>query len=287
MDLYYNMKAIAAPLIRVSGARFEGPLGMNQLDEAAAAFAAARAGRPHWPGVATGLRPSTLAEGYRLQEAIHTRIATQGIRRLGYKIGSTSPLNQRPWGLTEPVYAGIFTDTRFATLAEALASPLLHPSLECEVAFQLRRDINGADPTLSTAMIRDAIAACHIACEIIDGRYQAPMEIGVPTLLADDFFQAGFVLGAAHPDWRSMDFGALEGAIDIDGVRTSGKAADTLDALSAMLWLARKLAENGRTLHAGEIVLTGSFTKPVPIRLPARSVTLTITGFAPLVLSER
>lgn len=256
---------------------------MSDLDDAVSAFVAARAARPHWPGVPPALRPTTITDGYRLQQAIHARLASQGIRRVGYKIGSTSPVNQRPWGLTEPVYAGIFTDTRSETLAAALARPLLHPSLECEVAMRLAHDIDGADPALSTTTIRHAIGACHIACEIIDGRYDAPMEIGVPTLLADDFFQAGFVLGAAHPDGRALDFGALEGGMEIDGARSTGNAADTLDALSALLWLARKLAESGITLRAGEIVLTGSFTRPVPLRPTARAVTLTISGFAPLV----
>jgi 2-keto-4-pentenoate hydratase len=257
---------------------------MTELDNAVSSFITARAVRPHWPGVPIALRPATLAEGYHLQQAIHSGLAAQNIQRLGYKIGSTSAANQRPWGLQEPVYAGIFTDTCAGALRQALARPLLHPSLECEVAFQLGRDIDGADPALSAAMIVDAIAACHIACEIIDGRYDAPSTIGVPTLLADDFFHAGYVLGAAHPGWRALDFGTLEGAIEIDGARTSGNAADTLDAVAAMLWLARKLAESGTRLVEGEVVLTGSFTKPVPITLPARAVTLTISGFTPLTL---
>lgn len=257
---------------------------MERHDEAVSAFVAARAARPHWPGVPLPLRPESISDGYQLQQLIHARLAEQGVRRLGYKIGSTSAANQRPWGLQEPVYAGIFSDTRADTLAAALARKLLHPSLECEVAVVLGSDVDGADPALSTGSIANAIAACHIACEIIDGRYDAPMSIGVPTLLADDFFQAGFVLGAANPDWRALEFGSLEGAIEIDGARTSGNAADTMDALSALLWLARKLAQHGRALRAGDIVLTGSFTRPVPIALPARSVRLTITGFEPLVL---
>ena len=108
-----------------------------------------------------------------------------------------------------------------------------------------------------------------------------------PTLLADDFFHAGFVLGAANPGWRALPFGTLDGAIEIDGARISGNTADTLDPLTAIRWLARKLAESGTRLRAGEIVLTGSFTLPVPIALPVRSVTLTITGFEPLALSPR
>jgi 2-keto-4-pentenoate hydratase len=257
---------------------------VNCLDDAASTFIAARASRPHWPGIPTDQRPTTIAEGYQLQQAIHAHLPTHGVRRVGYKIGSTSAANQRPWGLQEPVYAGIFTDTRADTLAAALARPLLHPSLECEVAVELAHDIDGADPALSIATVIDAIAACYIACEIIDGRYEAPLSIGVPTLLADDFFHAGFVLGPANANWRELDYGSLDGAIEIDGVRTSGNAADTLDALSAMLWLVRKLAESGTKLSAGEIVLTGSFTRPVPIALPVRSVMLTITGFEPLTL---
>lgn len=256
----------------------------NNIADAAAAFVTARASRPHWPGVATALCPTTITEAYQLQQAIHARLATEGVQRIGYKIGSTSPANQRPWGLNEPVYAGIFTDTQSDTLATALSRPLLHPSLECEVALQLAHDIDGKDPALSPTAILDAVEACHIACEIIDGRYEAPMSLGVPTLLADDFFHAGFVLGPAVPDWRKLDYRTLEGSVEIDGARTSGSAADTLDAISAMLWLARKLAESGNRLRAGDIVLTGSFTRPVPIALPARAIALTITGFAPLSL---
>jgi 2-oxo-hept-3-ene-1,7-dioate hydratase len=81
-----------------------------------------------------------------------------------------------------------------------------------------------------------------------------------------------------------LDYRTLEGSIEINGTRVSGNAADTLDAISAMLWLARKLAESGTKLRAGDIVLTGSFTRPVPFALPARAVALTITGFAPLTL---
>jgi 2-keto-4-pentenoate hydratase len=237
----------------------------NNIADAAAAFVTARASRPHWPGVPAALCPTTITEAYQLQQAIHARLATEGVQRIGYKIGSTSPANQRPWGLNEPVYAGIFTDTQSNTLATALSRPLLHPAL-------------------SPAAILDAVEACHIACEIIDGRYEAPMSLGVPTLLADDFFHAGFVLGPAVPDWRKLDYRTLEGSIEIDGARTSGNAADTLDAISAMLWLGRKLAESGSRLRAGDIVLTGSFTRPVPITLPARAIALTITGFAPLSL---
>jgi 2-keto-4-pentenoate hydratase len=257
---------------------------MSNLEDAVAAFVAARTARPHWPGVPAHLRPETIVDAYELQQAIHTRLATRGIARLGYKIGSSSPASQRPFGLHEPVYAGIFDDTRADTLAAAFARKLVQPSLECEIAFQMRTDVDGIDPNLSIATIADAIGACHIACEIIDRRYNDPIDVGVPSLIADDFFHAGFVLGEINPDWRKLDLHTLDGAIDIDGARVTGNAADTLDALEATRWLAGKLAAVGGRLRAGEIILTGTFTQPTAIILPARAVTLSITGFRPLSL---
>jgi 2-keto-4-pentenoate hydratase len=257
---------------------------MNNIEDAVTHFIDARKARPRWPGVPEQARPATIEDAYRLQQAIHARLAVQGIARLGYKVGSTSAANQRPFGLTEPVYAGIFDDTRADTLVAALARPMLEPSLECEIAFQLRADIDGADPSLSTASIADAVGSCYIACEIIDRRYGDPLAVGVPSLLADDFFHAGYVLGPVNPGWRKLDLLTLEGVIEIDGVRETGNAADTLDALTSTLWLARKLAESGVRLRAGEVILTGTLPRPTPIALPARSVTLSIDGFEPLVL---
>jgi 2-keto-4-pentenoate hydratase len=71
---------------------------VNNVADAAAAFIDARASRPHWPGVPASLCPTTITEAYQVQQAIHARLATQGVKRIGYKIGSTSPANQRPWG---------------------------------------------------------------------------------------------------------------------------------------------------------------------------------------------
>jgi 2-keto-4-pentenoate hydratase len=257
---------------------------MNNLEEAVTAFVDARAARPGWPGVPQQVRPANLDDAYRLQAAIHARLAAQGVTRLGYKIGSSSAAAQRPFGLHEPVYGGIFDDTRFDTLAAAFARPMLQPSLECEIAFRLRADIDGADAALSATAIADAVGTCHLACEIIDRRYDDPDAVGVPSLLADDFFHAGFVLGAANPNWRALDLRVLGGAIEIDGTRETGNAADTLDALEATRWLARKLASVGTRLRAGEIILTGTLPRPTAIALPARAVTLSIDGFEPLVL---
>jgi 2-keto-4-pentenoate hydratase len=253
---------------------------MNQ--ESIQAFVQARGRRPGWRNIETRLRPATIEDSYRLQHAVHARLAAAGDAFVGWKVGSTSASGQRGFGLQEPVYAGLLASGRSTSLREALSRPLTRPSVECEIAVVLRRNIGGADPDLTVEAVKEAIGACYIACEIIDNRYGDPMAVGVPSLIADDFFQAGFVVGAEYPGWRTQDLGAAEGFIEIDGQRRTGSARDGLSAYDSLLWLAKALARNGLLLRAGEVVLTGTLVVPTPVALPARAVSIGITGFATL-----
>jgi 2-keto-4-pentenoate hydratase len=253
---------------------------MNQ--DSVQAFVEARGRRPCWQNIETRLRPVTIEDAYRLQHAVHARLAAAGDAFVGWKVGSTSASGQRGFGLREPVYAGLLASGRSASLREALSRPLTQPSVECEIAVALRRDIDGADPDLSVEAVKDAIGTCHIACEIIDNRYGDPMAVGVPSLIADDFFQVGFVVGAENADWRKQDLSAAEGFIEIDGQRRTGSARDVLSAFDSLLWLAKALARNGLSLRAHDVVLTGTLVVPTPVALPARVVSMGITGFATL-----
>lgn len=249
-----------------------------EMDASIEAFVAARRQRPVWPGIAVPLRPKTIEEAYRLQAAVHGRVGG----RVGYKVGSTSAAGQRVFGLEEPIYAGLFAADRSASLAEALARPLREPSLECEIAFVMEREVAAGET--SDAALLAAVGACHIACEIIDNRYGDPAATGVPALLADDFFQAGFVLGPANAGWREQDLREARAGLVIDGRRVEGAAGDVMDAYSSLAWLARKLAVSGEGLRAGDIVLTGSITVPTRVALPAREVRLEIDGFGAIGL---
>jgi 2-keto-4-pentenoate hydratase len=160
----------------------------------------------------------------------------------------------------------------------------MDPGLECEVAVRLSATLDARQTHLDPDTVRAAIGSCHLACEIIDFRYGDAMALGVPTLIADDFFHAGFVLGPPNPDWHRLDLADLSAAIEIDGNAIPGHSRDVLDPITSLQWLATALAREGRGLQAGEIVLTGTIVTPTRIRLPARSVALSISGFEPMLL---
>ena len=249
------------------------------------AIAEARTHRPRWHRWSDETRPTDVEAAYLLQQKIHDALEEAGIRRVGYKIASIAIEGQRALGLTEPAYAGMYDLTHMKTLREALALPLIAPSVECEIAFITSAELR-ADRDLSDAALCAAIGSAHLACEVVDNRYGKPLEVGIPTILTDDFFHSAFVLHTPRPDWQDVIGDDIPGTIEIDGKIVHGNTADALRPLEALRWLVQKLGSHGLTLGAGEIVLAGSLVKPTPVSLPATSVTIAAEGFGALTLAD-
>jgi len=108
--------------------------------------------------------------------------------------------------------------------------------------------------------VAHAVAAVMAGMEIVDDRYVDYKTLDTPTLIADDFFDAGCVLGAPVRDWRRLDIASLAGTTRINDAEVGrGRGADVMGhPFNALAWLATTLAKRGRSLRAGEFVFTGS-----------------------------
>ena len=98
------------------------------------------------------------------------------------------------------------------------------------------------------------------AIEIVADRYDDYGSLGTPTLIADDFFNAGIVLGGPVEDWRDLDLAALSGRMAVNGeVVGTGVGGDIMGhPLEALAWLANRWSVQGRGLPAGAFVTLGS-----------------------------
>ena len=98
------------------------------------------------------------------------------------------------------------------------------------------------------------------AIEIVDDRWVDYGAVDTPTLIADNFFHAGCVLGPAVERWQDLDLAAVEGVTLIDGAEMGrGHGADVMGhPFEALAWLANALAARGTGIPAGAVVLTGS-----------------------------
>lgn len=231
------------------------------MARAAALLCAARIERRRFDGLPETCRPADEAAAYAVQEALHDRLTAEGWGALaGHKIGCTTPVMQRFLSIARPCAGGVFAPTVQHERGVFRHADYLHVGVECEIAVRLAQDLPPEGAPYDRASVAAAVGACMAAIEVVDDRYTDYRSLDAPTLLADDFFNAGCVLGAPLEAWRELDLVALRGRMTINGVEVgTGTGGDILGhPLAALAWLANARAARGRYLEAGEFVLLGS-----------------------------
>ena len=213
----------------------------------------------------------TIEDGYAIQRAwVDAKIAG-GRKLIGRKIGLTSRAMQRSSNVEEPDYGALLDDMLFEGGTDIPVDRFIEPRVEVELAFILKSPLEGPDCTLFDVL--DATQWVTPALEIIDARIERVDRASGVTrkvfdTIADNAANAGIVLGgrAVKPD--AVDLRWVCALMYRNGViEESGVAAAVLNhPANGIAWLANKLAPHGQRLEAGEIVLGGSFTAPIPAR---------------------
>jgi 2-keto-4-pentenoate hydratase len=182
---------------------------------------------------------------------------------VGYKIGCTSKVMQDYLGIPHPCGGGVFEKGVHDSGAKLAASDFVRVGVECEIAVRLARDLSPAEQPFTAEWMGEAVEAYYPAIEIVDDRYVKWETLGAPTLVADDFFAAACVLGKPVSRNDAPDLLKVAGRALVNGQEEGrGTGADVLGhPHNALAWLANHLAAEGRGLHAGQIVLTGSLVK--------------------------
>jgi 2-oxo-hept-3-ene-1,7-dioate hydratase len=205
----------------------------------------------------------TLDDAYRVQDLwIEARVA-QGARVVGHKIGLTSRAMQMASKMTEPDYGRILDDAFFHDGAALPAARFIKPRLEVELAFIMSQDLSGPG-----TQIYDVLRATEFvvpALEIIDYRTEVPRAI-VDTI-ADNAAFGAIVVGGRLIRPMDVDIRWIGATLAKNGViEESGVSAAIMGHPAAgVAWLVNKLHAVGGGLLKGQIVLGGSFTRPVDI----------------------
>ena len=252
---------------------------MDNILAAAQAIATARRNRTPLQSLPPEIAPWDEAEGYLIQRAVHDLLLPYEGGLVGYKIGCTSKVMQQYLGIPHPCSGGVFARGVHDSGASLRSGDFVRVGVECEIAVRLKRDLSPSEGPFTTEWVTDAIAAYYPAIEIVDDRYVQWQTLGAPTLIADDFFAAACVLGAPLARSAAPDLFEMVGRAIVNGAETGwGTGADVLGhPHHALAWLANHLAAEGRGLHAGQIVLTGSLVKTIWLNAGDR-VTMELEG---------
>jgi 2-keto-4-pentenoate hydratase len=236
---------------------------MDRILAAAQMIATARRNRSALKALPPEAAPVDEAEGYRVQRAVHDLLLPSTGPLVGYKIGCTSKVMQEYLDIPHPCGGGVFARGVLESGANLSAADFVRVGVECEIAVRLARDLLPSEQPFTAEWMMEAVEAYLPAIEVVDDRYEKWETLGAPTLIADDFFAAACVLGEPVARNAAPDLLAVTGRALVNGAEAGrGTGADVLGhPHHALAWLANHLAAEGRGLHAGQIVLTGSLVK--------------------------
>lgn len=200
----------------------------------------------------TTLNPETdLADAYRIQDLVIERRLERGRTRAGWKMGLTSAAGATP-------IVGTLLDDMIVPSGERLDPALMvAPMIEAEIAFFPAEPIEAGT---TAAMIAAGAHGVAPALEVID--YRTRDSNGPVDWVADNSTVAYAVVGERLPLAALGSLAATRVQLTQDGGQiAAGAGAQVMgDPLQAIAWLADHLAERGRDLAAGAVVLTGSLT---------------------------
>ncbi len=209
-------------------------------------------------------RPATIDAAYAVQDATRALLAARGLgRQAGWKIGATAKPTQDFLGIDHPAAGTLYEATLHTGHADLDRSVYLRLGVECEIAVRLGAGLPARPGGHDRDSVAPAIATAMASMELIEHRFAAGA--GTPSLIADDVFSAGCVIGDEHPfDEVAEGLDDLDGRIVVDGdtVATAPATAILGHPLNALAWLADHRAARGTPLQAGDLVSLGSVVSP-------------------------
>ncbi len=213
----------------------------------------------------------TVQDGYAVQRAWMDIKRAEGRRMVGHKIGLTSRAMQISSQIDEPDF-GLLLDNMIFTPGSVPMNRFIAPRVEVELAFVLKHKLQGdkvtvADVMAATDCVTPAIEIIDARIEQFDRHSKAPRK--VQDTISDNAANAGILLGGQRINPDKVDLPWVGAVLRLNGVvEETGLAAGVQGHPAiGVAWLAHKLAATDEFLEAGEIVLAGSFTRPVAARL--------------------
>ena len=203
----------------------------------------------------------------------------------GYKIGLTTPRMQQMCGVAEPIVGVVFAGRTHLSPAWAAVSDFVRLGIESEIALRIARPFPEGEAVLPERVL-DYVDGVCAAFEMVDDSHADYGRLSAMTLVADNAWNAGLVLGPVRAATEVGALGGRKGVLFRDGEMVdTGDSSDVLgDPVLALAWVVRNLASRGRALVPGQWVSTGSIV-PTKMVAPGQSWRFEIEGLEPVELT--
>jgi 2-keto-4-pentenoate hydratase len=234
----------------------------------------ARARRLPYRNLPDDLKPASLAEAYAAQEAYYRLAEPVYGAVCGAKIATTTKVMQELMGIDHPCGGAIFARTIHYSPAHLHTGDFVNVRIESEIALMLGADLPASGAPWRRDMVAPAVAAAMPAFELIEDRNADYTKTDAASLIVENCWNGGIVIGAAK-SISPASLNGIAGRLTIGG-KPAGKGFAE-DPAAALAWLANHLAERGRGLKAGMVVITGSVIPTMSIK-PGDRVVFAVEG---------
>jgi 2-oxo-hept-3-ene-1,7-dioate hydratase len=211
----------------------------------------------------------TIPDAYAIQKAWVDMKIAEGRKIIGHKIGLTSRAMQMSSQIDEPDYGTLLDDMRFPDGGEIPVDRFIVPMIEVELAFILKDRLEGENVSMldvlsATDYVIPALELIDARSQRIDPESKRPRKVF--DTISDNAANAGIIMGGRPIKPLDVDLRWVSALLYRNGIiEETGVAAGVLNhPANGIAWLAKRFAPHGVALEPGQIILAGSFTRPVP-----------------------
>lgn len=245
-------------------------LNHEQIEAAADKLHGAEQAREQIPALTLSYPDMDMDDAYAIQESWMARKRAQGRTVVGYKIGLTSRAMQMAMNIDTPDYGVLLDDMMFPNGGQIVAADFTDPRLEVEFAFVLKESLSGTDVTLEQVM--EATDYVVPALELIAARsFRTDPQTGytrnVYDTIADNAANAGVIIGDVRIRPCDIDLRWAGAMFYLNGeIEETGLGAAVMGhPAQGIRWVCKRFAPHGIGLEPGQLILSGSFTRPVAV----------------------
>jgi len=248
---------------------------MSKASEAARFIDEAHTTRARYQNLPEAIAPASVAEAYAGQAEL---VALWGPRLgpvAGMKIATTTKVMQALMGIDHPCMGTIFSSRVWTSPARIAKADFINVRVECELAVRLSRDLPKTDEPYTRESVRGAVKEVMAAFELIEDRFADYKATKALTLIVDNAWNGGIVIGPAKAVPAGLELNGIQGTLKSNG-KPAGEGR-TDDPMGALAWLANQAVACGRPMTAGMVVITGSVMPTVDIA-PGEPLDFTLEG---------
>ncbi len=246
-------------------------LAKEEIEAAAEKLYAAERDRVQIAPLTLSHPEMNMDDAYAIQRSWVDRKIADGQRITGYKIGLTSRAMQMAMNIDTPDFGILLDDMAYADGDRIRASDFTDPRIEVEFAFVLKKPLFGDD--VSIEQVLEATDYVVPALELIAARsYRVDPDTGytrtVCDTIADNAANAGYVLGKNRVKPDEIDLRWAGAMLYLNGeIEETGLAGGVMGhPAHGIRWVCKRFAPHGISLQPGQVILAGSFTRPVIVK---------------------